>query len=95
MSECDIINIKVRWNPSDADSETYEMNIVTFYHRQREELLALVKNFKRAVDRAGTTSEVERINYLRTLLSGESLQFFYKLEIQNTTTSNAHLKFIQ
>ena len=27
---CDIINIKMRRNPSDVDSETYELKITTF-----------------------------------------------------------------
>ena len=34
VSECYIIKIKMRWNPSDADSETYELNIATFENGQ-------------------------------------------------------------
>ena len=74
VSECDIIKVKVRWNPSDADSETYKIKIITFYHSQLEELIALMKNFKRAVDRTGITLEAGRINYLHTILCGESPQ---------------------
>ena len=68
----DIINIKMRRNPSDASSEMYELKIVTFDHKQPEELLQLVKNFKREVDETGTTTESEKINYLLTLLRGEA-----------------------
>ena len=36
VNEYDIINIKMRQNPSDADSEKYELKIVTFDHGQPE-----------------------------------------------------------
>ena len=32
----DIINIKMRQNPSTADSETYKLKIITFEHGQPE-----------------------------------------------------------
>ena len=70
VSKCDIINIKVCWNPSDTDSETYKIKIVMFEHGQPEELLALMNNFNRAIDTTGTTLEAGRINYLPTILSG-------------------------
>ena len=81
--------------PSDAGSETYELKIVTFENGQPEELFALMKNFKTAIDRTGITSAALKISYLRNLLHGESLQEFYELAIQNTGTKNSHLKFIQ
>ena len=36
VSKFNIININMRWNPSDADSETYELKIVTFENGQPE-----------------------------------------------------------
>ena len=36
-----------------------------------------------------------RINYLRNMLRGESLQELYELASQDNGTENAHLKFIQ
>ena len=66
-----------------------------FEHDQPEELLAIMKNFKRAVDGTETTPEALNINYLPTLLRGEAIQEFDKLEIQNTGTNNAHLNLIQ
>ena len=95
VSECDIIKIKMRRNPSDADSETYGLKIAIFEHGQPEEFLALMKNLKTAVDSTGTTSAAGKINYLRTLLRGGALRDFDKLEIHNNGTSNAHLKFTQ
>ena len=67
MIECDIIKIKIRWNPSVADSEKYELEIATFENGQLEEFFALLKNFKTAIDGTGTTSVAGKINYLRTL----------------------------
>ena len=57
VNEYDIIKIKILWNLSDANSETYELKIVTFEHDQPEEFLALMKNFNRAVDGTGKTKE--------------------------------------
>ena len=60
------------------------MKIVIFEHGQLEEFLQLMKNFKRAVDRTGTTVTAGKINYLRTLLRGEALRKFDALASQNT-----------
>ena len=71
------------------------MKIVTFKHGQPEELLHLINNFKRAVDRTGTTVTAGKINYLRTLLRREALREFDELVSHNAGTNNSHLKFIQ
>ena len=62
VNEYVIIKIKMRRNPSDANSETYELKIVTFEHGQPEEFLALVKNFKKLVEGTGTTTAAGNIN---------------------------------
>ena len=62
VNEYDIINIKMCRNLSDANSETYELKIVTFEHGQPEEFLALVKNFKKLVEGTGTTTAAGNIN---------------------------------
>ena len=79
----------------EAASETYELKIVNFKHGQTKEFLQLIKNFKRAVDGTGTATTAGKINYLLTLLRGESLLEFDKLSSQNAGTNVAHLKFIQ
>ena len=95
MSECNIIKIKMCRNLSNANLETYKLNIAMFEHGQPEEFLMLMKNFKNAVDGTEIKLETRMINYLHTLFHGEALWKFDKLVIQNTGTSNAHLKFIQ
>ena len=94
-NEYDIIKIKMRWNPSDAASEMYKLKIVTFKHSQPEEFPQLMNNFKREVDRSGTTTVVGKTNYIRTLLHGEAIREFDKLSSQNAGTNIAHLKSIQ
>ena len=74
MIGCDIIKINMRRNLSDADSEMYKLNIVTFEHGQPEEFFALMKNFNRVVDGTGTMPVVCKKNYLGTILRGEALQ---------------------
>ena len=41
--------------------------------RTTPQLLALMKNFKTSIDGTGTKLAVEKINYKRTLISGEEL----------------------
>ena len=54
-----------------------------------------MKNVKKEDDGTDTNLAAGNINYLCTLSCGEALLEFDELEIQNTGTSNAHLKFIQ
>ena len=82
-------------NPSDANSEMYKLNIVTFEHDQTEEFLALMKNFKIEFDGTGTVSVSGKIKHLRILLRGKALRGFYELSRQNNGTSNAHLNLTQ
>ena len=44
------------------------MNMFTFDGVQPEELLALLRNFKIAIDGIGTTTPTGRINYLLTIV---------------------------
>ena len=81
--------------PSDADSEACELKIVTFEIGQPEEFLHLMNNFKRSVDRTGTTTAVGKINYVHTLLRGEALRYFDKLASQNAGTNSSRLNFVQ
>ena len=60
----------------------------TFDDGQPEELLALLRKFKIAIDGTGTTFPSGRINYLRVILCGSSLREFYKLSLQGNTINN-------
>ena len=63
-----------------------------FQNRQPEELLGLLKNLKKAIDRTGTTTVAGQVNYVRTMLRGGALQEFNDLASQNSGTMNANLK---
>ena len=69
-----IIKVNIRRNPSQATSETYNMNISTFDDGQPEEFLVLLRKFKIAIDGIGTTTPTGWINYLRMMLRGKSLR---------------------
>ena len=82
----------MRRNPTSETSETYNTNMSTFKDGQPEYLLALLRNFNITIDGTGKKSPLGRNTYLRTMLLGEALRKFGKLEIQNHGTKNAHLK---
>ena len=94
VNEYDIINIKMRQNPSDVASEIYELKIVTFKHVQPEEFLQLMKNSKREFDSTVNITTAGKINYLRTILRGEALRDFDELASQNAGTKTTNLDFI-
>ena len=51
----------------------------------------MMKNFKTAIDRTGTTTVTRTIKYIRTLISGEALREFDELASQVTGTKKALL----
>ena len=63
-----------------------------FQNRQPEELLGLLKNLKKAIDRTRTTTVAGQMNFLRTILRGGSLKEFKDLASHNSGTMNANLK---
>ena len=81
-------------NPSLAASELYNINMVTFENSQPEEFLALLKNFKIAINGIGTTSVTVRIKYLRMIFCGEAIREFDELASQNNGIKNTHLNHI-
>ena len=68
--ECEMNKIKMRQDPESVMSETYDLKIDTFENGKPEELLALTKNFKTAIDRPGTKFETGRNSYVCTMLHG-------------------------
>ena len=88
-----IIKIKIWKNPSQAASETYKINISTFDDGQPEELIALLRNFRIAIDGTNRTTASGHINYLRAMLCGTSLREFDELALAGNSTVN-HLKHI-
>ena len=89
----DIIKVKIRRNPSQAKSETYNMNTYTFDNVQPEELLTLLRNFKIAIGGTDTTAPTGWINYLHTMICGKSLRKFDELSLKGNNTNN-HLNLI-
>ena len=66
-----------------------------FEKTQPEELIVLLNDFKKVIDRTGTTTVAGRVSYLRKMLCGEALEKFDDLENQKNGATNAHLKSIQ
>ena len=69
-----IIKVKIQINPSQCTSETYKINMSTFNYVQSEEFLALMRNWKIAIDGTIMTLPSVRNNYLRTMLRGKVLE---------------------
>ena len=66
----------------------------TFEDGQPEDLLAIVKNFRVAINDSVRTLASERINYLHTMLFRGDLKKLDELETHNSGTKNSHIKHI-
>ena len=84
----------MRRKPTLAMPEKYNINMSTFEYGQPEELLAIIKNLKIEIDGICKTSLSVLINYMCTMIRGEVLIEFDKLEINNHSTANYHIKHI-
>ena len=94
MEECqtNTIKVKMQHNPVSATSETYELQMKILENGQIEELIVLLKNFRKSISGRGTTNLSGRNKYLRTMLRGESLREIDKLASQNNGSDSRHLK---
>ena len=62
VEECNIIKINMRQYPASAIYDTYELKVQMFENGKPEEFLQMMKDFKTATDRRGTTSATRKIN---------------------------------
>ena len=60
-------------------SETYNINISTYDDGRPEYFLAILKNFKIAIDGTFKTYPSAQINYLHTMLRGQLIKELYEL----------------
>ena len=93
--ECDIIKIKMCRDPASATLETYELKISTFDNGKPVEFLRILNNFKTVINGTGNITPDRIIDYLHTLLCGESLSKFDELVSQVTVKTNNHIDFIK
>ena len=85
----------MRQDPPSTTSDTYKLKSQTFENVKPEEFLHMMKDFKKATDRMGTTSATGKIQLLCTILRREALQELYILAIQVGSTTNGNIKLIK
>ena len=64
----------MRWDPTPATSNICDLKIATLKNGKLEDFLKMMKNFKTAIDREGTTTATGRINYICSLLLREYIR---------------------
>ena len=62
-----------QYKPGSGKGQRESLVLGIIMGRTTPQLLALMKNFKTSIDGTGTKLAVEKINYIRTLISGEEL----------------------
>ena len=93
--QTNIIKVKRQHNPLSATLKTYELQTNILENGQPEELIMILKNFKKEIVGTGTNAVYVCIRYLQTVLHGEDPREFDDLVSQNSGTTNTRPKEIQ
>ena len=72
-SENNVVNIKLRWDPTSEKLGLYEFEMALFDISNPEEFLLFVRNFNMTLKVSGTFQADTNTQYLRTLVRGEVL----------------------
>ena len=72
-SEKYCVKIELRRDPTSEKSDLYEFKMASFDNSEPEEFLLLVRNLQMTLGDSGSLAANAKIQYLRTLLRGESV----------------------
>jgi hypothetical protein len=67
---------KLRQNPGDADSPTYELTVPLFQTGTPEEYLTFIRDVRHVIEKQNITTGPGRYSLIRTLLRGDALAAF-------------------
>ena len=89
-SDKDLVKLKLCRYPTSSTSDLYEFKMSLFDNGEPEELLLFVRNFNMTLATSGTIETSAEIQYLCTLVRGESLRQFDSLssDVEITQTLN-------
>ena len=93
-TEIDCNKVKLRKKPASSMSGPYEYKVALFENGEPEEFLLFIREFRKTLRANGVMPEIGRIQYLCTLLCGESLFEFETLSESVGSTTKRHLKQI-
>ena len=65
---CDIIKVKMIYNPVPVVSEIYEFQMTIFDNKKPKELLKIQKTFNTSIEGTGTTPVAGIVNFLSMLI---------------------------
>ena len=86
--------LKLRNNPSSADSLGYEINIPYFSTGTAEQWIMFLKNLNQAITGQGLTTGPMKYALTKRLLKGDALACFNASAIKHDTETNEHFKLV-
>ena len=91
-TEC--LSLKLRTNPNNANSQTYELTVKFFSHGTPEEWLVFVRNLKRIFVGQNITQGAGKYAMIRRLLLGDTLAAFEKAATATGVENNANFDVV-
>ena len=87
-SDGDYVELNLRRDPTSSTLDLYGFRISLFDHGEPEEFLFFVRNFQMTLVATGALETEAKVQYLRTLVSGEALRQFdlVSSDAENTET---------
>ena len=88
-----VLSLKLRSNPNDEASQTYELTVPFFWSRMPEEWLLVKKSIIKILARQNVTAWPEQFAMTRRILDGDALaQFNAKATKLGTETATHHVQ---
>jgi hypothetical protein len=90
LNKDEVLNFKLRTDPKDKDSTTYELTIGYFSKGTAEELLLFLRSVKKILKGQDVTTGPTQYALMRRLLQGDALAAFNKAAKENATETTAN-----
>jgi hypothetical protein len=94
IKKTDCLSLKLRTNPNDGNSQTYELTIKFFNNGTPEEWLVFVRNVKRVFTGQNITQGPGKYAMVRRLLLGDTLAAFEKAATAIGAENNANFDLV-
>ena len=90
IKDKDCVKVNLHRDTTSQKSYPYEFKMALFDRGKPEEFLLFLRNFNMTLEASGTLAYTAKIQYLSTLVRGESLRQFDRLstEVGGTTLGN-------
>ena len=94
LNKNDYLTFKLRTNPTDSESTTYELSVAYFDHGTPEELLKFLESLEKVIKGQNITGGPNRYTLARRLFKGDALAAFEGAAAETGTETQDHYETV-